>query len=323
VTNATQPDDQSPERQHPERQSPQSWSDLDDTLADGPAPAEVPPESKAWLAEQRFVHGLLRALHTADANAREGRVRGVLERIDAAARGGLGSTRRWAAVAAAALVFAAAVLWLVLPSRLPTAEAAVQRAVAELARDVDRRYRLEIGASDRRGQQQARHEFDLVTRPGMRFRVDGSLAFGGVQLGEFTVGCDGHEVWLLPANGTFRRAAPLAERERLLAGFGDMLDLGYLDLHDLVRRLPECFDLRVVGRELGPDGRPVLRIEAANARAAAHGRLRSAELVVDEATSMVTQIEARATGPSGFERTLRFRYLGEEPAGRVDYRRPW
>src|SRR5262249_5329712 len=62
------------------------WSELDDTLADGSvdAPAEVPPvhaEARAWLANQRFVHGLLRAMQQSDAEAREARVAAILAAV--------------------------------------------------------------------------------------------------------------------------------------------------------------------------------------------------------------------------------------------------
>jgi len=204
---------------------------------------------------------------------------------------------------------------------LPTAEAAVGRAVAELARDVDRRYLLEVGFRDGQGKQVARHEFALVARPGMRFRVDGKFELAGMQLGELRIGCDGQELWWLPANGLFRKAAPLAERDRLMKGLGDVLDLGYLDVHDLVKKLPDDFDLRVVARETDANGRPQLRI-AATRRSTARGHLRSAWLLSDEATGMVTRIEAEREG-RGLVQSLTLQYLGEESPGLVDYRRPW
>ena len=62
---------------------PDAWRDFDDTLADGAEPAndvEVPTESKSWLADQRFLHGLLRAMNTQDAAAREARIDAILGR---------------------------------------------------------------------------------------------------------------------------------------------------------------------------------------------------------------------------------------------------
>jgi hypothetical protein len=324
---------------------PVPYADLDDTLADGPAPAalpddlpaSLPDEARAWLAEQRFVHGLLRALNTADASAREGRVAAILleidqqrvdqqrvdqHRIDAAPRP-LGTRRRWVAVAAAALVLASFGLWLLATSAaLPTADGAVDRAVGQLARDVDRRYRLEVVGTDSRGKERARHELLLVTRPGGRFRVDGRFRFGTTPLGEIRAGSDGHELWLTAMNGSFRHAVPVADRDRLPFGLGELLDDGYLDLHGLLRGLPEDCHLRVVGRERAANGRSLLRIQAERKQGRERVRVRNAFLLVDEATDLVTHIEAEVElGRS--QRRIVLDHLGEEPPGLVDYRRPW
>lgn len=312
----------------------EAWRELDDTLADGPSPATLPDEAKSWIAQQRVMHGLLRALHTADAAAREGRIATVLERIDAEP---VSPHRRLLVVAAAAMVLGCFGLWCALPARLPTAEAAVGRAVAELARDVDRRFRLELvlsGSSTKTppvgdaeksaapGTNVVRSQFSLVTRAGMRFRLEGKLAFGALDFGEIRVGSDGQELWLLSANGAFRRAAPLVEKERLLQGLGFVLDLGYLDVHALVQKLPTDFELRVVAREPGPAGRSLLRIEAERSTKAS-GRRRSAWLWCDEISGMVTRIEVDTVDVRGTTRRLRMEYLGEEPPGLIDYRRPW
>ena len=80
------------------------WSELDDTVADGPSPVEVPEEAREWIAEQRVMHGLLRAVNTADASARESRIESVLAHIDV--YNARAHQRHWFAVAAAALLFA-------------------------------------------------------------------------------------------------------------------------------------------------------------------------------------------------------------------------
>lgn len=215
---------------------PDAWRAHDETLADD-RPAGAPPvEAKDWLADQRAMHGLLRALHSQDAAAREGRVAAILARIDAEAASA--GPRRWFAVAAAALLLATLGFWAVLPASLPTAAAAVERAVGELARDVVRRFRVEVVRNGADGRERARHEFELAASPGGRFRLDGRFGFGAVQLGEFTVGSDGAEVWGLGSNGTFKMASPVADAERLQQRLGDVIDLGYLDVHALVRRLP-------------------------------------------------------------------------------------
>lgn len=295
---------------------PDEWRELDDTLADGPSPAAVPPESRSWLADQRFLHGLLRAMNTQDAAAREARIAAILERIDATAPVAPG--RRWLTVAVAALLLACVGLWMALPASLPTAEAAVQRAVVELARDVARRFRVVGVGVDAKGEEVLRREFALVSQPGGRFRVDGRLGAG-----EFRVGSDGQELWVVAMNGAFRDAGPLAERKNLLRMFGDVIDLGYLDVHDLVEKLPGDFELAVVGREVDAAGRAVLRIEATRKRASARAQLRTAWLACDEATGMVTRIEVEVEFPRGASRRVSIEYLGEEPPGLVEFVRPW
>ncbi|MCA8977960.1 MAG: hypothetical protein KDC98_24760, partial [Planctomycetes bacterium] len=295
-----------------------AWRDLDETVADGPGPAQVPAAAKPWLAQQRFVHGLLRALHTPDAAAREGRIECLLRRIDAEREAAIGRRRHRLLVAIAAAALVASILWLSLPARLPTAEAAVLQMVEVLERDVDRRFKVEVQVVAADGSEKVRHELLLVTRPGMRFLVDGRLSFGGLALAGIRVGCDGAELWLQPANGAFHHAVPLAERERLIDKLGHVLDLGYVDVHDLVRRLPDDLELRVVGRERGADDRELLRVAGTS-----HDGLLSAWLLYEEGTGMVRHIEVERAIAFGRRRIIVLDYLGEEPPGLVDYARPW
>lgn len=294
----------------------ESWRELDDTLAEGPSPADLPDDARGWLCDQRVMHGLLRALHTADSAAREARIHRILDNMESDSAPSL---RRWWLVTAAAALLACAGVWLALPAKLPTAEAAVGRAVVELARDVDRRFRVDLFASN--GKNEVRTQLLLVTRPGKRFRADGRLKLGTFDLGEFRIGCDGEELWVLPANGSFRSAAPLAEHDRMIPG--DLLDLGYLDVQDLVSKLPEDFDLAVVGRESDLDGRNLVRIEATRRAAPARVQMRSAWLLCDEATGMITRLEVETVVARGGLRRFSFEYLGEEAPGLVDYGRPW
>jgi hypothetical protein len=300
---------------------PDAWRELDDTLADGPSPAAVPPAAKAWLADQRFVHGLLRALHTADAAAREGRIAAILARIDAGRAAE--PRRRWLAVAAAAALLAVLGIWALSPPALPTAEAAVARVVAELARDVARRFHVAVVGTDARGVSMQHHEFELLAQSEGRFRVTGRFGFGGFQSGEMTVGCDGNEFWLSSANGLFRHAVPVADRERLLQGFGEVFEFASLDVHDLVRRLPEDFELTVAGREPDAAGRSLLRIEAVRKRQQARARQNAVSLLYDERTGMVARMEVEFEFARGASRRLSIEHRGDQPALAATFARPW
>lgn len=315
----------------PEGNIPPEWRQAEDSLEDAAAES-LPEGSAAWVAEQRFVHGLLRAEATADAASREARVVAILERIDAerAAAASRGRkvvpslaerSSRWTFWLAATLL-ASLGLWAVLPERLPTAEAAVQRAVERLARDADLLYGLEATIESADGRERLHHRFALTTRPGMRMRVAGTLTFGTFALGEFELGCDGEEFWLRSANGLLKRSAPIGDRQDLAPGLGDMVDLGYLDVHELVRRLPEDFEIAVVGKEQAADGRSLLRLQAQDHKAGRSPALGRAELWCDEATGMVVRLEVETKRPGGAMHSLHFAYLGEAD-GPIDYRRPW
>ena len=299
----------------------EEWSALDDTLADAPVDA-VPAAARPWLADQRFVHGLLRAMHLADVQAREARIAEILAAAMPAA--GTRSARSWWLVAAAALLLCAVagVLWL--PGRLPSADAAVLRAAELLGQDVDRRFVLAASFVVTTGHEPLHHELDLelTTRPGMHLLVTGSVPFGPMRLDDVRGGCDGVEVWVQPQQRLFWRAWPLADAQRLLAGMGDVLDLGYLDVHALVERLPKTFALRAVARERDVSGRSVLRIEATGAPRRPDVKLRRALLWVDEDTGMVTRIEVAAEGPRGTAH-LKFEYQGVVQLDAGAYRRPW
>lgn len=295
------------------------WRALDDTLADGPAPADVPPEAARWLAEQRAMHGLLRALHTADAAARESRVERIMAGVDAAEVAG--NRRHWGIVGVAAALLAGFVIFFALPDQLPTAEAAVDRIVAELGRDVDRRYRV-MTRVVARGELQANHNFVLVTRPGSRFRIDGRFTFGGERRVPLRIGSDGNEVWILPGNGKLRQVLPLREQGRLRQKLDGVLDLVDVDVHSLLSRLPKQFRVEVVGRER-KNGVDLVRLEARRQIGARGSRLRSMWLLYDERTGLVRHFGLRTGGNRGVLRVLRFDYLGEEPSGLVDYDRPW
>ena len=297
------------------------WRELDDTLADGPSPADVPVEARPWLAEQRTMHGLLRALNTADATAREARIESVLARIDAQSAGL--HRRHWWLVAAAAMLLATIGIWLGSPPSLPTAEAAVARAADQLSRNVDRQFRVKLSTAGRLRPEKVFHEFDMTVQPGMRFLIDGRFAFAGHKVMEGRIGSDGETIWIETADGRTRRSGRLADREQLLAGLGDILDIGYLDLHELIEKMPGEFDMRLVGHSEGADGSRQLHIKARRRPGSGIFRLRSAELIVDELTGMVTHMDAQMRLPVGGMRHVLIDYVGQPAQGAVSYARPW
>ncbi|MBK8097213.1 MAG: hypothetical protein IPK26_08900 [Planctomycetes bacterium] len=291
----------------------EAWSELDDTLADGPAPAEVPPAAQPWLCEQRFIHGLLRAMQGADAQSRESRIDAVLERT----RMPTAATGRWWFVAAAAAVLAVVVLWSLQPARTLSAEAAVKRAAALLAENVDRRFLLDVTHAIGGGAGM-RAEFTLTARP-QRFLADGKIARGGQTFADFRVGCDGERVWFRPANGVFARDVALADADRLTSAFGGALDLGYFDVHTLLDHLAANATLTAGGEERGAGGERLMRIDAHRGEAA-RMPFQDLRLWYDLDTGMVVRIEGNGER-RGVTHQAVFRYVGVVTD--VTYQRPW
>lgn len=296
----------------PQRQ----WGGFDDSLDDAPADA-APPAAKPWLSDQRFVHGLLRQLHSQDAQAREARVQGIMARLPAeAARPSL-----WL-VAAAALLLAVGGYWLLGgASPMPSAEAAVARAAGLLGQDVDRRFTLSVhehkdGAD---GRQMA--EFELTTRPGMHFLLDGRFEARSERMVPVRIGCDGSEVWVkMPGISTL--ASPLDRAAMLMAMAGDVLDLGYLDIQALVQRLPQGFELACVGTDTGSDGHRLLRIRATQLPDRVQERVQALTMICDDDTGMVTRIEIDATPRWRSPRSIVLQYVGTVEVGLDAYKKP-
>ncbi len=310
---------------------PRDWSLYDETLHDEPdaMPGDPPPAAREWLTRQRLVHGLLRAMHT-DAGAREARVQAILEGLERR-RPGLGARRTPAWVLLAAGLLLAVLGWALIPGfdRLPRAEAAVARAADELGRDVDRRFGLRIELDGRQPGEGPRAigRITLTTRPGGRFLVQGSM--GSMPFGAFTAGCDGETLWYrLDMPGGRTVTMPRADAERMFRAFGgEALDLGYFDVEALLRRLPEGFELKAVGRERLPGDEhlalgPQVRVRAVALPQRLEERLREAELWFDEDTGMVSRCELRGQSRSGVGRAVHFDYLGTVELGADAYAPP-
>jgi hypothetical protein len=269
------------------------------------------------LLDQRFAHGVLRAMHTADAAHREARVRAILESLPGAA------VRPRASLLAAAVLFAAlaAALWWAWRDAPPRADAMVQRAVADVSRPVDRRWAVEVRFC-RRGRVVARREYELTIRSPRRFLLEGSTL-----LGPLRAGSDGDTVWAQPRLAWLRWSKPWPPGRRL----GALLAEGQLDVDDvdlpalldqLDRRAGSLSVQRLVATD--PGAEPIVRIEARGVRRG-HGvvRLRTVALEVGEASGAVQRIELVQPRGPGREKRVVFVARGAAALPDAAYRRPW
>ncbi len=302
---------------HPEGDPAELWSEVDDTLQDE-AVARVPEAARGWVAEQRFVHGLLRSLHGMDAASNEARVRAVMDAVRSEPSASMRAFPRFVA-AAAAVLLAVAGWWVLSGDRMPSAEAAVARAASVLGEEVDRRFLLRIERKPKQAESGQPNPpgiagsafwlpsaFEMTTRPGMRFLAKAEAVFGPI-----TCGCDGTTVWLRSENGFVPpREVPLAEADALLARLGGPLELGYLDILGIVQRLPEGFVLARTGRVSGAGDASLVRIEAARLPESMQQRIQGVVLHCDEDSGMVTWIEVQCTGRKGEQLRITMEYQG-------------
>lgn len=305
-------DPRKPDR--PEGDPADRFGEVDDTLQDD-AVAQVPAEARGWVAEQRFVHGLLRSLHGMDAASNEARVRAVMDAVRSEPAVRLRAVPRFVA-AAAAVLLAVAGWWFLQGDRMPSAEAAVARAASVLGEEVDRRFLLRIERRAEPAEPGAARPpgiggdafrlptaFEMTTRPGRRFLVTFDAVFGPI-----TCGCDGTTVWLRSEGGFVPpRDVPLAEADALLARLGGPLELGYLDILGIVQRLPEGFELASTGRV---GGGSLVRVEATRMPESMQKSIQGVVLHCDEDSGMVTWIEVQCTGRKGESMRITMEYQG-------------
>lgn len=298
-----------------------SWSSEDDWNEE--ALRAAPDDPSGWLAEQCFVHGVLRAAHQHTEAANAARISSIMAAIDRPAA----SRHRWTKVAAAALVLCALAWPVLFVEHLPEARASVLRG-ARLLDDGDRRFSVEaIGVSDH-GIGQNHQVFQLTARPGNRFVVIGSLDLGPIRFAAMRFGCDGQEVWFHSFGDSgelaeVKRAGPLEEAPSLLRGIGNVLDLGLLDVHRFVTEMPREFHLKTCGRIVDEDGQKLLHIEATGGPKRPGFHLQRADLNCCEQTGCIVRLEVQAD--DGLGRTQRLNFV-DQGALAVDgsiYKRPW
>lgn len=277
-----------------------------------------------WVADQRFVHGLLRSMQSADAQAREARIAAIMGAIDIEPR----IRHRWALVSAAALLLCVLGWPLLLVNKLPEAEAAVLRGAALLADGSDRSFRVESSGLDGDGREHATQTFELIARPGMHFVLSGAMTLGPIHFADMRFGCDGKDFWFHSTGGghsaeDVRRSGPLDEAPAVLRGIGNVLDLGLLDVHKVVQQLPQDFVLRSEGRTTDPTGRTLVHVEATGGPDRPGFHLHRADLWCDEATGMIVRLEVEADDGFGRSQRLAFEHQGVVAVDTAIYNRPW
>jgi len=302
----------------------------DDDFQGGDAPPFQDPIAVEWAARQHFVDGLLRASKTpADANERS--IDSILARLGESRSMPLSWARpqrnphRISLVLAASLL-AGLLLWpLILPASLPEAHASVQRAAEVLGECVDRRFAIEL-TSDRGAVATAKQSLTLTMRPGRKFLVSGPLDIGPLRFASMQFGCDGAQCWF-DAQRTdaesVRREGPLDEAPSLLRGIGNAIDLGLLDMQSFVSKLPEVFQLKTIGRSEDDNGNSLVHVQATGGPERAGFHLRSAEIVVAEASGMIVRVDVVADDGLGDVQRIRFVDLGTHPVYDTVYQKPW
>ena len=296
----------------------------------GDAPSSKDPNAVEWAARQHFVDGLLRASKTsADANERS--IEAIFARLDEKRAMPLSWARpqrrphRFPLVLAASLL-AGLLLWpVMLPSSLPEAHASVQRAAEVLGECVDRRFAVELEDLAGAGES-SKQELMLTMRPGRKFLMSGALEIGPLRFSSMQFGCDGQNCWFdaLRTDGdAVRREGPLDEAPSLLRGIGNAIDLGFLDMHGFVSKLPENFQLKTVGRSKDQGGNALVHVQATGGPERAGFHLRRAEIVLAEASGMIVRVEIVADDGLGNVQRIRFVDKGTHPVYSTVYQKPW
>ncbi len=157
-------------------------------------------EERALYLRHLFVHGLLESLTEVDTEevreAGEARVLRVVDTIRGQ-ESPAGASRRWFRYAAVAMLIGALVVAgiLVLSNGGIEVEAAIDHALHQASKELDRKYEGEIVFDYKDG---TRDEFGLefISGPG-RFYAEGFLPMGpGGLMIPFEAGCSGKEMWL-------------------------------------------------------------------------------------------------------------------------------
>lgn len=233
------------------------YSPCDDTLEEGAAKAPASAAAKQWVMEQRFVHGMLRALQGADSESREARVAAILEAIprrEAGRRFWLGS----AAAAAAAVLVASSLWWLGAFQSPPPAELALPKpeqalalAVRKLIEPVDRAYELTLTFSAAPGRSEP---FEVYVRAGGCFLLEGIKPNFMRERPDvrYVARSDGQTVSIeypdLAGAERIGPTEPLADALKKHNLPGNLFGAEHLDFVRFLSDLPNAYDLTTVER---------------------------------------------------------------------------
>lgn len=303
-----------------------SWSMREETVDDSSLPHAADGLDARDLAGQLFVHGVLLAAHPRRSAADADTIASIMSVVSAPPR--IPRRHGWVRVAAAALLLCAFSWPFLFVENLPEARASVLRGAQLLGEDVDRRFAVEAVAVSEHGVGQNRQQFQLTARPGKRFLVEGSLELGPIRFAAMRFGCDGKQVWFHSFGDTgelaeVRRAGSLDEAPSLLRGIGNVLDLGLLDVHSFVSKLPDQFTLETKARVTDTSGQKLLHVVATGGPSRQGFHLHRADLWCCEKTGCIVRLEVRADDGLGRIQQLNFVDQGPMPVDASIYDRPW
>jgi len=300
-------------------------------LSGGDAPSPDDLILRDWIARQRFVDGVMRAVRT-PTETQEATIRDIMSRLGDDRPMPLSWSRPQPKPHRMMLVLAASLLvgmlfWpTVFSEPLPEAHASVLRGASLLREEGERCFAVSLLTSSQ-GHAKPEQNLELTMRPGRRFVVHGALQLGPIRFDEMRFGCDGNEFWFEApapdASEPIRRAGPLEEAPSLLRGIGSVLDMGLLDVHAFVTQLPKTFALKTTKRTFDAYGRNLVHVEATGAPARPGFCLQRAEVVCCEESGTIVRLDVEGNDGLGTEHRLSFSDLGPRVADDRLYRRPW
>lgn len=286
---------------------------------------------REWIARQRFVDGVMRAVRTPQ-ETQEATIASIMCRLDDDRVAPLSWSRPQPKPHRMLLVLAASLLlgmffWpAVFSEPLPEAHASVLRGASLLREDCERSFAVSLLTSSN-GHTKPEQKLELTMRPGRRFVVHGALQLGPIRFDEMRFGCDGNEFWFeapeVGGSEQIRRAGPLEEAPSLLRGIGSVLDMGLLDVHAFVTQLPKSFALKTTKRSFDAHGRNLVHVEATGGQSRPGFCLQRAEVVCCEDSGTIVRLDVEGNDGLGTEHRLSFSDLGSRAANEKLYQRPW